>query len=340
MKSANDVSVAVAEHLAGDVRRFTALMTIRARELGMKRTRFVNPNGLPDERQLSTARDMAILSRAVMRNHPKYYAYFSTPSFTWRGTVMHNHNRLLKTYKGTDGLKTGYTVASGFNLAQSAVRDGRRIIAIVIGGRTAASRDNHMVELLDNAFALLEKRARGERNAQIALATMSNEPDPVAALIQASSEEGSSSERRGVKIVMDDTDAARIEQGDIGGEDSKFLPDLPEKKVIHAKAPKTKAVAAKAEAPAPVAVANLNMGNASIQVGAFDREADAKDKLRRIQMAYGDRMALSRPDVSRTIRNGKTFYRARFTGYDLKEAGQLCRTLQGEGQHCFATVAQ
>lgn len=352
VKSANDVALAMAEHLAGNERRFAALMTIKARELGMKHSRFVNASGLPDERQLSSARDIAILSRALMRNHANYYGYFSVRSFNWRGADMPNHNRLLGSYKGVDGLKTGYTVASGFNLAASAVRDGRRVIAVVLGGRTAAARDTHMADLLDGAFALLDKRAKGDRTAQIAAIGMGNVPDPVAAMITASAEEGSSSERRGVKIVMD----SAVEEGD-GGDDDRFLPDTPAKRVASVKkavadlaipdemptAPAAPVVAKPSRsrpAAAPVAVASLPTGKASIQIGAFDREADAKEKLRKIQKSYGDRMALSSPVVTPTTRNGKTFYRARFTGYSLKDAGNLCKTLQGEGQHCFATSVE
>ncbi len=353
VKSANDVALAMAEHLAGNERRFAALMTIKARELGMKHSRFVNASGLPDERQLSSARDIAILSRALMRNHANYYGYFSVRSFVWRGTEMPNHNRLLGNYRGVDGLKTGYTVASGFNLAASAVRDGHRIIAVVLGGRTAAARDTHMADLLDSAFTLLDKRAKGDRTAQIASVGMGNTPDPVAAMIAASAEEGSTSERRGVKIVMD----SAVEEGD-GGDDDRFLPDTPVKRVASVKkavadlgmpdetpsaaaAPKAKTAQARtAVAAAPAVVASLPSGKASIQIGAFDREADAKDKLRKIQKSYGDRMALSSPVVTPTTRNGKTLYRARFTGYSLKDAGNLCRTLQGEGQHCFATSVE
>jgi D-alanyl-D-alanine carboxypeptidase len=112
-----------------------------------------NPSGLPDEEQVSTARDMAILARALIRTFPKYYPYFSRPSFTYHGIEHPNHNRLMSTYAGMDGLKTGYIRASGFNLAASAVRDGRRLIGVVFGGDTPAWRDAHLAELLDQGFA-------------------------------------------------------------------------------------------------------------------------------------------------------------------------------------------
>ncbi|HYE46741.1 MAG TPA: D-alanyl-D-alanine carboxypeptidase family protein, partial [Caulobacter sp.] len=117
VKSANDMAVALAEHMAGSEAKFAALMTLRAQELGMLNTRFVNASGLPDSRQISSARDIAILSRAVMRDYPQYYSLFNLRSFTFRGVTMNNHNRLLNRMPGVDGLKTGYTNASGYNLA-------------------------------------------------------------------------------------------------------------------------------------------------------------------------------------------------------------------------------
>src|SRR5690606_10372414 len=131
VKSANDIAVALAEHLGGTETKFAALMTLRAHELGMTSTRFVNASGLPDTRQVSTARDLAVLSRSIMRDYPQYYSYFGVKQFTYGGVTMNNHNRLLRQMPGVDGLKTGFTNASGFNLAASAVRDGRRLIAVV-----------------------------------------------------------------------------------------------------------------------------------------------------------------------------------------------------------------
>jgi D-alanyl-D-alanine carboxypeptidase len=121
----------------------------------MKRTSFRNASGLPNRRQLSTARDMATLARALIRDFPKQYRYFSTKQFVFKGKKYRNHNRLLKSYSGTDGIKTGYIRASGFNLAASVKRNGRRLIAVVLGGKTPRSRDRHMAKLLDRGFAKL-----------------------------------------------------------------------------------------------------------------------------------------------------------------------------------------
>jgi D-alanyl-D-alanine carboxypeptidase len=151
-KSANDVAVAVAERLGGTESGFARMMTRRARELGMNNTTFVNASGLHNPQQISSARDMAILARTVINQHPGYYRYFSTANFTYKGRSYHNHNRLMETYKGMDGMKTGYVGPSGFNLVASAVRKDRRLIGVVFGGRTTASRNAHMAELLDRGF--------------------------------------------------------------------------------------------------------------------------------------------------------------------------------------------
>ena len=157
-KSANDVATVLAEELGGTEWQFARIMTKRARALGMRRTTFRNASGLPNRRQLSTARDMAMLSRAIIRDFPRYYPLFATREFTYSNNTYRNHNRLLVAYSGTDGIKTGYTRASGFNLAASVERDGRRLIGVVFGGRTARSRDRHLMKLLDRTFEKLARR--------------------------------------------------------------------------------------------------------------------------------------------------------------------------------------
>lgn len=153
IRSANDVASIVAETLGGTESQFAQLMTARAHALGMANTTFRNASGLPDKGQKTTARDLATLAMALMRDFPQHYHYFSVTSFVYNGKTYKTHNRLMLNYAGADGLKTGYIRASGFNLATSAVRDGRRLVAIVLGGKTAASRDAHMADLLDRGFA-------------------------------------------------------------------------------------------------------------------------------------------------------------------------------------------
>lgn len=158
IKSANDAAVVLAEAIGGSEATFADMMSKRAHALGMERTTFRNASGLPNRGQLSTARDMATLSRALLHDRAAYYRYFATDRFTHRGRTLRNHNRLLRRYQGADGIKTGYTRASGYNLAASAVRDQARIIAVVFGGRTAKWRDRHTAALLDRGFARLAIR--------------------------------------------------------------------------------------------------------------------------------------------------------------------------------------
>ncbi len=158
VKSANDVAAAVGEEISGSEWRFAKKMTAKARELGMRQTTFRNASGLPNSKQVTTARDMATLGQRLMQDHEQYFHYFSVQSFVWSDRTYRTHNALVKTFEGADGLKTGYTRRSGFNLATSATRDGNRLIGVVLGGRSSRTRDAHMRVILDNAFAQIDKR--------------------------------------------------------------------------------------------------------------------------------------------------------------------------------------
>jgi D-alanyl-D-alanine carboxypeptidase len=151
-KSANDAAEVMAEGIAGSEGQFTSMMNAQAVLLGMTDSHFDNANGLPDPDDITTARDMAKLSMALYRDFPQYSHYFATKEFVFRGQLIRGHNNLMDRYPGMDGLKTGFTDASGFNLASTAVRDGHRLFAVVLGGRTASTRDNLMARLLDDGF--------------------------------------------------------------------------------------------------------------------------------------------------------------------------------------------
>ncbi|MEO1198843.1 MAG: serine hydrolase [Pseudomonadota bacterium] len=151
-KSANDVSVVIAEAVAGSVEGFAKLMNARAASIGMSRTTFQNPHGLPNRGQVTTARDMATLGRSIQWRFPTYYKYFATRSFSYRGTAYRNHNRLLGRVAGVDGIKTGFIRASGFNLVANMVRNNRHVVAVVMGGRSGASRNAEMERVLALAY--------------------------------------------------------------------------------------------------------------------------------------------------------------------------------------------
>jgi D-alanyl-D-alanine carboxypeptidase len=152
-KSANDIAVAVAEAIGGSEDEFARIMTRRAHALGMIHTTYVNASGLPKDAQITTARDLALLGRAIQDDFPKYYRYFSTVTFKYHGMSIRNHNHLLGRVDGVDGIKTGYTRASGFNLVSSVHRGDRRIVAVVLGGTSSSARDARMRSLIEEHMA-------------------------------------------------------------------------------------------------------------------------------------------------------------------------------------------
>jgi D-alanyl-D-alanine carboxypeptidase len=155
-KSANDAAAALGEMLGGSEDRFAQMMTLRARALGMSRTTFTNASGLPDPDEWTTARDLAILARHMLSDFPGFYPYFSTRSFTFQRRVIFNHDRMLQSYPGADGMKTGYTEASGHNLVTSALRGGVRLIGVVLGAASNPERDAHMAMLLNQGFEQMD----------------------------------------------------------------------------------------------------------------------------------------------------------------------------------------
>ena len=297
-KSANDAAVALAEKLGGTEQRFAALMTLRAQELGMTNTHFANASGLPDSRQVSTARDLAILSRAVMRDYPQYYKLFSTTAFHFRGQTMRNHNGLLYRMEGVDGLKTGFTNASGFNVAISAVRDNRRLIAVVMGGPTVATRDKTAERLLLTGFDVMERRARGETItvAQNFFDAQTGAVRPV----QPTGEEP-------VKLVL-----------------ASAAPPLRSSKIeiVEGKARGRAETKKKAESVAE---------RWTVQVGSFASRSDAKEQIALVEKRYSKTFGDAKPAAEKDA--GK--YRARFTGFSEREAKDACRLLKAKKQPCM-----
>ncbi|MGO4448522.1 D-alanyl-D-alanine carboxypeptidase family protein [Phyllobacterium sp. TAF24] len=158
IKSANDVAVALAEALGGSEPQFAALMTAKARQLGMKGTTFNNASGLPDPAQITTARDMALLGMALRKHFPNQYYYFALHEFTFNGKLVEGHNRVLAKLNGADGIKTGYVRASGFNIVTSVYDNGRQLVAVVMGGDTARARDQQVVDLVHSYLPMAASR--------------------------------------------------------------------------------------------------------------------------------------------------------------------------------------
>ncbi|WP_337186085.1 D-alanyl-D-alanine carboxypeptidase [Phenylobacterium sp.] len=300
-RSANDAAVALAEKLGGTEQRFAALMTLRAQELGMANTHFANASGLPDSRQLTTARDLAILSRAVMRDYPQYYRLFSTKNFEFRGQSIRNHNGLLYRMDGVDGLKTGFINASGFNLAVSAVRENRRLIAVVMGGPNVATRDRVAESLLVTGFDVLERRARGE---QITVAQNFFEPPQLAQATEASMQQGDTD--RGLSVQL-------------------------------ASAPPP-GRASSIQIVEPSSVPKLNSGAKAsaggrwtVQVGSFNSRDDARKQLNIVQKRFGAPFTQARGVAEKD----GTKYRSRFSGMTEAQAKGACRELKAKKQPCM-----
>jgi D-alanyl-D-alanine carboxypeptidase len=184
--SANDMAVAISEAIGGTEGHFAELMTAKARQLGMAHTFYHNASGLPDEQQITTASDLGILARHLAYDFPQYFHYFSTPSFTYAGVTHFTHDNLIGRYDGADGIKTGYTNASGFNLVSSVVRNGAHVIGVVMGGVTARRRDAEMMRLLDSTFASINQNPQLVARANVPWQTIaSNTPSaPVIAGFQ------------------------------------------------------------------------------------------------------------------------------------------------------------
>jgi D-alanyl-D-alanine carboxypeptidase (penicillin-binding protein 5/6) len=300
-RSANDAAVALAEKLGGTEQRFAALMTLRAQELGMVNTNFANASGLPNSRQITTARDLAILSRAVMRDYPQYYRLFSTKNFAFRGQSIRNHNGLLYRMDGVDGLKTGFINASGFNLAVSAVRENRRLIAVVMGGPNVATRDKVAESLLVTGFDVLDRRARGE---QITVAQNFFEPPQLAQATEPSMQQGDT--ERGLSIQLASAPPpGRASSIEIVEPDT--VPQLNGR-----------------------ARAGVAGGRWTVQVGSFKSRTDARKQLNIVKQRFGQPFTQAKASAEKD----GSHYRSRFSGMSETQARNACRELKAKKQPC------
>ena len=294
---ATKLAVAMAEKLGGSESRFAALMTLRAQELGMQNSHFVNASGLPDSRQLTTARDIAILSRAVMRDYPQYYKLFSLQEFRFRGQTIANHNHLLGRMPGVDGLKTGFTNASGFNLAVSAVRENRRLIAVVMGGPTTAQRDQNAEDLLLTGFDVMRRRANGEK---IVVAQNMFEPTELNGPVVRPPVEQGDGDQDQVKIELTGAPAA--------------------------KAGKIQVANNRRQEPAKVTKAKW-----AVQVGEFASKSDAHRQLALVEKKFADHVDGARGAAERQGRK----YKAVFSGLTEADAKGACRAMKSKRLACM-----
>ena len=348
-KSANDAATATAELLGGSESGFARMMTNKARQLGMSKTVFRNAHGLPNSQQVTTARDMAVLGMALRQHFPEYYHYFSTRSFTFGRSRMANHNRLLGTVRGVDGIKTGYTRASGFNLVSSVVDDNRSIVAVVIGGKSGASRNKTMKNLIAKYMPRASTRGGGVAIAKGAPAPIEAAAPAVAAF------DGLRLPDVGPMPMQRHDGGSRIELAyaapapkQVVGKQALAATLRQQQVAIPTPSPVRSQVRSLVP-PAPIAeVASVETAAVDpvttsstqtfdgwvIQLGAMpDRDA-AMNLLSKAQGAAGRTLASAEPFTVAY----ENLYRARFGGFAGQDSAvAACRTLKKKGFACWAT---
>lgn len=316
VKSANDVAVVVAEHLGKTESGFAKAMTKKAKALGMSRTVFQNASGLPNSKQVSTARDMATLSIALLDDFPQYYHYFSTQSFTYKGKTYSSHNAMLKNTPGVDGLKTGYTKASGFNIAVTAVRDGRRVVVVVFGGKTAAARNNQADSILNAAYVSLKKMDLPKT--QVAKAKTPAAPAVVPP------------EKPVTGVILEPPPPSTIAEIEVASLGDMTLPSSPQP-IIPQQAALPQAAALPATITAPPS-------GWSVQVGAFSKPASAEQAAEKAGGAAAKALGQARIYVMEVQAQNGTLYRARLTDLSETDAREACRQLSKSGQDCLVVA--
>jgi D-alanyl-D-alanine carboxypeptidase len=352
-KSANDAAVVVAENLSSDEGNFAKLMTQRARALGMTRTTYINASGLPDDNQVTTARDQALLGRTMQEHFPRYYKYFSTQSFVYHGEAMRNHNHLLGSVDGVDGIKTGFTHASGFNLVTSVHRGGRYIVAVVMGGRSSLERDAHMRELISvhikqaslrrtEPVVVQHARHQSLASADVPPAAEPAEIRPLIAktvILQAAPEQSMSSAAMPPLLSNDAPNASRPNTQVATRWPSNLEVFASVDSMPNAK-PSIEAAAAGSEPAREVEAEPPASGHAQrrwlIQIGAFDGENEAKEHLTAARLKVREALVGNPPITQRVQIAHKTVYRARFAGFDKAGAESACKQLKRSAFECIA----
>ncbi|KAF0117736.1 MAG: D-alanyl-D-alanine carboxypeptidase [Rhodospirillaceae bacterium] len=311
-KSANDIACVVAETLGDSEAEFATMMTATAHRLGMRNTVFRNASGLPNRAQVTTARDMALLGRALIQNHGRYYPYFSTRLFQYGEMKIPTHNRLLLNYEGADGIKTGYTAASGFNLVTSAKRNDTRLIGVVLGGTTARWRDAHMADLLDAAFARLADKPlmvakRVPPPGRKALSKNKN-------LSTASQSPKTASPTKPPVRTVKPPDTAQRGQEQEPASQARMAHLV--RKVLGSDQPAAEATASK---PKP--------GGWGIQLGSFRKVDEARASARSVMERLTTAQEKPTVVILTAKVKGATLYRARVMGLTRKDARIACKNL-------------
>lgn len=304
-RSANDAAVLLAERLGGSETNFAAMMTQKARTMGMHNSSFNNASGLPDEGQISSARDMALLSAALIRDFPQYYHYFSAKEFAYKGRTLPNTNKILKTYPDADGLKTGFTCGSGYNLIASAKRGGQRLIGVLLGAQSSAERFKQMGNLLDLGFEKSEKGAFGLPVEQISDTSL--EPPP----FQLSSNFcAGSAEQMGADI------------------------DSSKPKPIHIKPEKNSRLAKKHAVKSKSKNTTASTSDWAVLLNDRSRKIDADVDLKKARNVLGKAAKNGQPQIIRVKIKGKRFWRTEWIGLGPNQARIFCNKLRAKGFKC------
>ncbi|TMV22736.1 D-alanyl-D-alanine carboxypeptidase [Rhizobium sp. Td3] len=303
VKSANDMAEGMGDHLGGSEAKFAQMMTRRARQLGMSKTVFRNASGLPSKTQVTTARDMAKLGLALQRDFPREYRLFATQSFKFRGQTIRGHNRLLASYRGVDGIKTGYTNASGFNLVSAVNHNGRSVVGVVLGGKTARSRDAQMAALLDKA---VPQASRGRATEQlVASASVSRTFDVPPATVPLPM----FAERRQDPVAMQIATA------------NSQMADMMQVSAI----------------PTPAS----QRSRWEVQIAATDSESAARSLLANAQSNIAGSHTGIAPYTEAVQSGSATLYRARFTGFeDQSSAVSACKALKAQSYSCVVMTSE
>jgi D-alanyl-D-alanine carboxypeptidase len=357
-RSANDVAATIGENLEGTEANFAARMTRTARAIGMSKTTFKNASGLPNPAQVTTARDFATLSLRIQRDFPEYYPYFRISSFTYKGQTIRTHNRLLGRFQGTDGIKTGYIRASGFNLTTSAKRGNKRIVGVVMGGSSGGVRDKYMMKMLEKAFP---KCVDGEMIA-VAAGTLEGAtvPDTDIAVVEPKMKPVVDKKGLDKKIQMasiaddpvpaEETNFEKLMagSGDVPTPDPKVLeakiaetsPETPEKPAAQMPAKLPFQMKKEVKVPAKKKVVASVDPSWNIQIGAYPKKEEARLKLKEIR-ASGYKFLNGKQAITVEVQKGsKTVYRARFSGFTQKTAKAACAQLSKKGLTCLAFSPQ
>jgi D-alanyl-D-alanine carboxypeptidase len=349
-KSANDAAVVVAESLGHTEENFAKLMTQQAHTLGMTGTTYVNASGLPDDGQVTTASDQALLGRAIQERFPRYYKYFSTEAFVYHGETMRNHNHLLGAVEGMDGIKTGYTRASGFNLVASVQRDGRHIVAVVLGGKSSFERDVHMRKLISAHIQDAAVRPTTPVHPQ-SLATASEKlradfANPVLPAVAGTNTVQTPQQQEKMSDVS--PASAPIASSDASEPSAQIAARWPSTAeaftpivtipMQEALAETTPELSERVQVePRQVEPESRSRPKTwSIQIGAFDKKDDAKRHLAAARHKVRAILA-SAESVNEHVKKAKNaVYRARFVGLDKASADSACKQLRRSEIECIA----